>query len=437
MRELTIDADRLASQLDAALGAAVQRDPGALRAYAVDGRVPQILCAPKDPDQLAGVLRICDESRAAVIPWGGGTAMHWGNPPKRADVVVGLEHFNRLVEHDDANLTATVEAGMRVAALQELLDTRRQFLAVDPPDPQRSTIGGTVAANVNGPRRMAYGSVRDLVIGMKMVLASGEAIKGGGKVVKNVAGYDMCKLFVGSLGTLGIISQVTFKMTPVPETAGTLLARGTLAQGASLIDALFASTLTPAALTVIGRHVGAAAGLPPAEVSVAVRAEGFQETVARHLRDAQAMAGQSGMAVGVLEAGQHDHLWETVRDFSTAAGLSVLFRLTVPPAAVMPVLADAHHLPEGNTLRVVAHAGAGTVWLGFTDSAPVAAWFPRLVALAQQHHGHAVLAAAPPDEKRTADVWGPPPQAVGLMQELKRQFDPHGTLNPGRFVAGI
>src|SRR2546422_2491144 len=238
---MTIDADRLANRLEGALGSAVQRDPATLRAHVVDGLVPHIRCAPQDTSQLSAALRICGESGAAVIPWGGGTAMHWGNPPTHADVVVSLEHLNRLVEHDDANLTATVQAGMCVAPLQDLLAARGQFLAIDPPDPPHATIGGTVAANINGPRRLAYGGVRDLVIGMKMVLASGEQIKAGGKVVKNVAGYDMCKLFVGSLGTLGVITEVTFKMAPLPETFRTIVAPGALAPAAPLIDAVFAS----------------------------------------------------------------------------------------------------------------------------------------------------------------------------------------------------
>src|SRR3989441_6473609 len=183
---MTIDADRLANRLEGARGSPVQRDPATLRAHVVDGLVPHIRGAPQDPSQLSAALRICGESGAAVIPWGGGTAMHWGNPPTHADVVVSLEHLNRLVEHDDANLTATVQAGMCVASLQDLLAARRQFLAIDPPDPRQSTIGGTGAAHLNGPRRLAYRGRRDLGIGVKVVLASGEPIQAGGEVVKEV-----------------------------------------------------------------------------------------------------------------------------------------------------------------------------------------------------------------------------------------------------------
>src|SRR3989441_6145417 len=144
---MTIDADRLANRLEEALGSAVQRDPATLRAHAVDGLVPHIRCAPEDTSQLSAALRICGESGAAVIPWGGGTAMHWGNPPTHADVVVSLEHLNRLVEHDDANLTATVQAGVGVASLQDLLPARPPVPSTDPPGPRPATIGGPLAAN--------------------------------------------------------------------------------------------------------------------------------------------------------------------------------------------------------------------------------------------------------------------------------------------------
>jgi len=435
---MPLDVDALATALGRTLGAGdVQQAPGVLRACAVDGVTPRLRCAPADADGIAAALRICAERGAAVIPWGGGTAMHWGNVPRRADVVLSLERLAGVVEHDDANLTATVRAGTPVAALQETLAGRRQFLAVDPPFPQRATAGGIAAANTNGPRRMAYGGVRDQVIGMKMVLAGGAQIKAGGKVVKNVAGYDMCKLFVGSLGTLGIITEITVRMAPLPEAARTVVSRGTLAQAAQLVDALWASTLTPAAVTILGGDVAGAGGPTAGAVSVAVWAEGFEEAVARHVRDVQAMAAGCGMTAEVLEAAAHRRLWDAVRDFGADAAFPVVFRLTVPLAAVAPALNAVSAMAGGNPLRYVAHAGAGTVWIALEDPAAAPAWFPRLTALAAEHRGHAVLAVAPPAVKRTVDVWGPPPAALSIMQELKRQFDPQGLLNPGRFVRGI
>ncbi len=430
--------ESLATALSGALGAGVvQLAPGALRACAVDGILPQLRCAPADAEQVAAALRLCSEHRAAVIPWGGGTAMHWGNVPRRAEVALSLERLIGLVEHDDANLTATVQAGVTIAAFQDLLARRNQFLAVDVPRPQRATIGGAVAANTNGPRRMLHGSVRDLVIGMKVVLADGERIKAGGKVVKNVAGYDMCKLFVGSFGTLGIITEVTFKMAPRPETDGTVVARGSLAQASQLVDALFASVLTPSAISVIHGEVAAAAGLPGEAVSVAVWAEGFEEAVARHIGDVKLMAEQAGMTAEKLDAAAHTHLWQVVRDFGADGTAPAVLRVTVPPAAVTEIIAAVQDSADGGPSRYVADAGTGTIWFTCRDASSAPGWFSRLAAAAAKRQGHVVLAAAPPEVKRTLDVWGPPPPTLGLMKELKRQFDPQGLLNPGRFVARL
>src|SRR4029077_13407450 len=214
--------DGLAQRLEAELGVdVVNREPSLLALHQVDGQAATILCSPATPEQVAAILRICSEANAAVVPWGGGTAIRIGNLPRHIDVVVRLDRLNRLVEHDHANLTATVQSGMMLPALRDLFAPQNQFLPFDPPGYASATVGGVVASNLNGPRRSYYGSVRDLVIGMKVVLASGEQIKAGGKVVKNVAGYDMCKLFVGSLGTLGIIIEVTLRVAPIPETAAT------------------------------------------------------------------------------------------------------------------------------------------------------------------------------------------------------------------------
>ncbi len=428
-----VDVERLAGRLEAELGpAAVRAGPAGLSDHAVDGVVPALRCAPADAGQVAAALRLCAEAGAAVIPRGGGTALHWGNPPRRADVVLSLERLDRLIEHDDANLTATVQAGMTVAACQEALARAGQFVAVEPPHPARATVGGTVAVGGGGPRRMLYGGVRDLVIGMEVVLADGQRITAGGKVVKNVAGYDMCKLFTGSLGTLGVITQVTVRLSPLPETEATVLARGALADLLGLVDDLFASVLHPAAVTVVGPALAASAGLP-AEPVLAVRAEGFQEAVARHVSDIRRMAQARGLHAEPLSSDHHRRLWSVLTDASGGPSPQALFRVTVPLGAVARVTADAH---AAGGDRLVAHAGSGAVWVEVPASAAVQ-WWDRLAALAAQLGGHCVLVAAPPEVKATRDVWGPPPQALSIMRELKRQFDPRGILNPGRFVAGL
>ena len=430
---MTVSVDDIAGRLERELGAAwVSVDEPSLSGHAVDGLRPRVVCRPEGADQIATVLRLCGEDKAAVTPWGGGTAVALGNVPQRVDVVLRTDRLTALVEHDDANLTATVRAGMPIGALNEHLAARRQFLALDPPRPDVATIGGIVAANTNGPRRMSYGAVRDLVIGMRMVLAGGEQIKAGGKVVKNVAGYDMCKLFTGSLGTLGIITEVTFKMAPQPEAAATVFARGAAESAMRVVDDLFASALQPTAITVSN----VLDGLPAGAAALAVAAEGFAEAVDRHLRDIQTLAADAGMTVEVLRGPDHDALWARLRDFpadrTPALSASGVIRLTVPLASVAAALDAVGKLLGGVTW--VVHAVSGAVFVR-TPAAGTPEAFAALAGVARIHRGHAVLIAAPPDVKRGRDVWGPPPSALGLMGEIKRQFDPNNLLNPGRFVA--
>ncbi|HET6781595.1 MAG TPA: FAD-binding oxidoreductase, partial [bacterium] len=427
------------TRLESVLGRqAVQEDTGVLAAHAVDGMVPSVRVAPQDAAQIGDVLKVCSEEHAAVVPWGGGTSIGLGNRPSRVDVVLSLERLNALIEHDDANLTATVQAGMRVAALQQILSGRGQFLAIDPPLSADATIGGVVAANTNGPRRMHYGGVRDQVIGMKCVLATGEQVKTGGKVVKNVAGYDMSKLFTGSLGTIGVITEATFRMAPVPERSASLLASGTIAQALKMVEQIKASVLLPSAVTVLNAraaHLTAGSGIKDqgSEYRVLVWVEGFAEAVERHLNDLRAMAKAAGLSADTLEDSQHHTLWKPICDFgSTSSG--VLYRLTLPLGAIGEAISTVETWSP--TPQIVAHMGAGTLWVAAGVDG-IADWVARLSALATAHRGHAIVAAAPPHVKEVVDVWGSPPPGLSVMEEIKRQFDPAGILNPGRFVARL
>ena len=434
---MQLSSDRLAQSLEGELGAdAVTRELSLLAAYNVDGGEPALLCFPVSPEQVAAALRLCSEANATMTPWGGGTAMAIGNPTRQVDIVIGLERLNLLVEHDQANLTATVQSGHRLAALQEVLARHNQFLPFDPPAPARATVGGVVATNLNGPRRSCYGSVRDLVIGMKIVLASGEQIKAGGKVVKNVAGYDMCKLLVGSLGTLGIITEVTLRMTPIPETAATLIASGTLPKVQQFANELSRSKLLPSAVLLLNAQASKATALAQSDWQVAVWCEGFEETVARHLRDAPALAQRIGLATAILHENDHRRFWDKMRDFPLQAGL--VYRVTVPRASMAEVIQTVHNWSTADFRpEIVSDTAMGIVWISLEVNDLAAQWFAKLIAEARAHRGHAIMLAAPTHLKRGIDVWGPAPPTLSLMREIKRQFDPKGLLNPGRFVGSI
>src|SRR5207249_4600534 len=188
-----------------------------LAPYVVEGRTPEAARVPGSVDEVRAVVEIAAGAGIPIVPWGGGTAAAVGTPTPQAGIVLDLKRLGQLVEHEPRDLTATVEAGMTMAALQSPLRARGQWLSLDPPDPAQATIGGVIAANASGPRRHLYGTARDLLIGVTVVTGDGVVVRGGGKVVKNVAGYDLPKLFVGSHGTLGVIVSVTVKLRPLPD----------------------------------------------------------------------------------------------------------------------------------------------------------------------------------------------------------------------------
>jgi glycolate oxidase FAD binding subunit len=314
-----------------------------------------------------------------------------------------------------------------------VLAAHRQFLPLEPPRADLASAGGTAAANLNGPRRLFYGGVRDLIIGIRVVQADGVAIRWGGKTVKNVAGYDMCKLFVGSLGTLGLITELTFKVFPLPEASRTLIVRGPDAGSVlGLAGQIQASPLLPAAMSAVNPEAGVVAS--HMAWGLLVRTEGFEAAVARHERDITAWAGQTGMDAQVLSDDVEATAWRGVRDFGWDAS-GVVIRLSAPPAAVPQVLeAVTALLPAAG---MVAHLGTGTIWIraALADLSPEALSGVRDVA--RRHDAHLLVARAPRSLKDSGDVWFPSPQALSLMQGLKQAFDPHGILNPGRFIAGL
>ena len=291
-------------------------------------------------------------------------------------------------------------------------------------------MGGTIAANLSGPRRAAYGSIRDLVIGVRAGLITGEHIKAGGKVVKNVAGYDLCKLFVGSLGTLGIITEATLRTVPIPETSGTVTASGGFTKVRRAAEAVLDSQLTPTAVFLRQRN-GTQTDETNIEWELAVACEGFDVTVQRHLDDAQRFAESEDLAILKLADPDHELYWDGVRDFPLTDG-GAIYRIVVPRAAIATIL-ERFPVPRAD---FAADLLSGVIWTRTAET-----WIPeqfrKLAELARDHHGHATLVAAPPQAKKGLDVWGPAPESLSIMREVKRQFDPHGLLNRGRFLAGL
>jgi glycolate oxidase FAD binding subunit len=423
--------DRLALKLESELGAdLVSRDAGVLSAHA-NSKTPELVCSPRTQEQVVTILRISAEAKAAVTPWGGGTGINVGNIPRETSIVIALTGLNRIIEHDHANLTVTVQSGITLTALHESLSLRRQFLPFDAPYPGRATIGGTIALNINGPRRGHYGATRDLITGMKVALVTGEEIKAGGKVVKNVAGYDMCKLFTGSLGTLGVITEVTLRVAPVPDAAATIIASGSFKEVVQFVDRLAQSMLLPVAVVLTSSQPYSAGK----NWQVALWCEGFAENVNRHLADTEVLARQIGIGTTVLRGTDHGALWDDIRDFPLEAE-RCMYRVILPRLAVTKFINSLSRM-DHSVPALVSDMMTGTIWLSWPANSQAATVWPQLGSLAAEHGGHAVMFAAPERLKERQDVWGAVPATLPLMQKIKQQFDPHGLLNPGRFIGGI
>jgi len=430
--------------------------PAAAVKFSVDGVVPGVVVRPGTQDEAAKVLAACADANAAVIPWGGGTAMGLGNPPRRADVAMPLDRLDRIVEFDAANLCATVEAGVTLAALQTALAQKREMLPLDPPAENKVTVGGLVAANLSGPSRLLYGTARDWVLGMRVALPGGERIHCGGKVIKNVSGYDMSKLFIGSLGTLGIITEVTFKLLPLPATQAAVVGLfPDLARATDVVRRTLESVLLPEALDCLDADATALVaprlGLeaPAGACGLAVAVAGSRETVERQVRDFSALFRDAGGRAMPLPDGRSVLAWDAIRNIFGLLPVPpagrVLCKIAVPIGRTGDLFASAGALARRHELpvTVTAHAGSGVVWACYLlgpKAPPDEALADALEGLrreAEEAEGSLVLHDAPAPLKARVDAWGKPHDGFGVMKRLKAEFDPRGLCNPGRFLGGL
>src|SRR5256712_2450462 len=304
------------------------------RRFSVDGLLPSTVIRPKDADEAARELYACDEVPAAVGVWGGGTQMQLGAPPRKYEVALSTERMTRLLEYEPADLTCRVEAGMRLSDLQAALHAQGQRLALDPPHPERATVGGMVAANTNGLTRGRYGTVRDWVIGIAVAYPSGKVARAGGKVVKNVAGYDLMKLHIGALGTLGVVAEVNLKVQAIPESEATVLGHFETATPAVAAGLLLArSYLAPAAAIVLDRRALWECGLTADwRWTLALKLEGYARDVDA-ARD-QAVGAIRDAGGRVQGAGRPAPFLERAGALFAPPGADLLFRACAPLAAL-------------------------------------------------------------------------------------------------------
>ena len=473
----------LHSRLGSLVDGYVPASREALASHAVEGVVPSAIVAPGSLESLAATVQMAAELGYAIIPRGGGTKMDFGHPPSRADIVVSLERLNRIVAHEPADQTATVEAGITMDGLQIGLGKRGQYLPLDPPHGDAGTLGGALATNASGVLRTSFGTARDLVIGARVVQADGTVVRSGGQVVKNVAGYDLNKMYIGSLGTLGILAEVNLKLQPLPA-AGRLLV-GTMAgigEAAECAFRVMDSEIMPSFLEVASPATrallaGEAAGLETGsgatgdgdgsratgggdgslrvdgDFAVVAGMIGTDETVDWQAGECERLFRDSGAATVIhVDGDGYGRVLDAMRAFPGGGllppgmGPGVTCRAGVTPDGVEALfrLADEGCRRLSIGCGLLSHFASGHVaFVFYRDGTFRESDLDGLASLiealrnASEAQGVFVVEHAPAALKERVGVWGSTRGNRHIMEMLKNRFDPKGTLNPGRFVDGI
>ncbi len=433
-----------------------------LSARQADGLNPSVVVRPADSTQIAEVLRFAAAEKLAVIPSGNGTKLGIGSVPSRYDVALDVSRLNRIQAYDPQDLTLGVDPGIQIADLLEILAKEKQFLPLAVPFSDRATVGGIVAANSSSPLRHAYGGVRDFCLGMEFVTGEGVAAKSGGRVVKNVTGYDLHKLLIGSLGTLGVITRVNFRTFPLQPAQGTFVATFPSAEEAfnfciaiahSPLSLQIVEAASPAATKILfasdsAPHAATLAG-PPRWAAI-LSAAGQPEVVQRAASEIGRLASKTAAEELIpLDESESSSVLARIREFPgliLEAAHAAIFRIGVLPTAMARLSGYLHAIASqsGVDLLILARASGLIYAAALAKEGDTAASIEQ--AATQIFHAceepeigaSAMLEWAPPRVKAACGgVWGKPRSDFGLMQKVKQSFDPGGVLSPGRFAGGI
>src|SRR4030095_5376606 len=398
----------------------------------IDGLRPSLLARPGSVEEVQECMKVCAEYGAKVVPAGQMTWLGTGNPMQPIELVLSLERMRRIVDYSPPDLTATVEAGLQLTEFNEMTLAERQWLPLDPPGLSSSSLGAIVSCNSSGPLRLGFGVPRDYVIGMNLVHADGSTSKSGGKVAKNVAGYDMNKLYVGSYGTLAIITQITFKLRPAPDCSSTLLITSSHQSDLfQLAGSVLRSELQPASV-VLACRLPESMGLCSQEDSLLMRFIDNEAAVQSQVTQVISTL-DSSLDVNVLTQLQADTLWAAGADLSQRG---TLLKISVP-------ISSARALFEGTVSPLTdfisaVDLGIGIIRLAFDASdASVIDLINRLRASVALVNGTVVVEKAPLEVRRSVDSWGNVGSTATLMKAVKAAFDPQSLLNPGKFVLGL
>ena len=387
---------------------------------------------PNSVEALSETVRQCAADRLTFAPIGSGSKFSWGNGlALDALMLVSTAKLDQVIDHAVGDLTVTVQAGMRFGELQTQLKKAGQFVAIDPSYEDCATVGGIVATGDSGALRHRYNSVRDMVLGVELVRSDGERVKAGGRVVKNVAGYDLMKLLTGSYGTLGIMTQVTLRLYPLQESSQTVFLSGEASAVARVMQALLNSGLTPTSIDLLSATV-----CKPLDLSVAmglsmgllVRFQGLAESVTEQVKRLMALGQSQELTTAVPLA--EDQLWQCLGQVLTreASADRVLCKWAVRSAETVATLSYLQEKFPDASARF--HVGGGLGQVQFPSV--TAAELLGVRSFVEARGGFLTVLEAPDELKASLDVWGYQGNGLGWMRSIKQQFDPQGLLSPGR-----
>jgi glycolate oxidase FAD binding subunit len=397
---------------------------------AVEGVEPSFVVEPGSVEETSELMKLASREGLVVSPRGGGTKMHLGDPPTSLDLIVSTTRMNEIIEHVPGDQVVRVQAGVRLRDLQEQLFGSNQMIAIDPPE-RDGTLGGIVAANASGPRRYKYGTIRDLIIGITVVLHDGTVAKAGSKVVKNVAGYDLSKLFTGSLGTLGIIATANFRLHPIPEASRTVAVEvGSPDAASGAAQAVMHSQVEP---TAVELHYGEDAKL------LTVLLESIPAGVEEKVETTSFLLNPFG-EVRELSDEETSHLGPLAPP--ALGDDEAAIKIAAPPADLADVLGSVLEAAERRGLahpRITGHAASGVTFVGFSggDEDAPAHFVREMREIWVRKGGSVTLQRAPLTLKNRVGTWDNGGDYLGLTRRIKEKFDPRGGMNPGRFIGGM
>jgi glycolate oxidase FAD binding subunit len=440
--------DQTFADLVAIVGAAhVTADEKICATMGACGKTPKCVVYPTSAEEVAEVLRYASEHGLAVIPCRNATKLSIGNPPHRYDIALSLKDLNRVWHFEPDDLTISVEPGMKFGDFQNFVGKHGLWLPLDPEGGARANLGGILAANASGSLRTYYGTARDMTLGMKIATTEGKVVKTGGRVVKNVAGYDLTKLMIGSFGTLGVIVEASFKLFPVP------LERATLVMTAETLDkvrlirrAVQASPIRPLRFVLIDSSIRSHFGiltLARGGFEFWIEFGGTKRVLSRCEEELKQIAARASETIRPIANPEAEDFWRRSSDLAAEAAPNAndwFLKACLPISQVEEFLDQAARSlePLGPTRRVCADplAGIVRVWLSASGSALDDSVL-KLRGIAGELGGWLVVEVSPTATAGKVDAWGPAGDDFETMRKLKEAWDPNGILSPGRFVGGI